>query len=269
MKAQNQNAQNNVAILGQGEVGQAIKQLVETKYPVFTREIDYDNIKDNPIDILHVCIPYSDKFETIIEDIINELKPRLTIINSTVKPGATQNIHQKTQANLAHTPFMGVHPVKPGKQFQHPESSQSLHLFDYFTRFTKFIGPVNQQSGQLAQDHFESLGIKTQKFNNSTETELAKILSTTYYGWNILFEKWVHSLCQQNDLEFDNVYTKYNLNYNQGYQDILPHVVRPVLKHHQGEIGGHCVIPNAEIIQDWLKDDFTGFMLDQNKKLSQ
>jgi hypothetical protein len=141
-------------------------------------------------------------------------------------------------------------------------------LFDYFTRFTKFIGPVNIESYKLAKNHFENLGIETEKFNSPDETELAKILSTTYYGWNIIFQKWVFSLCQKDGLDFENVYTKYNQNYNQGYQDILPHVVRPVLKHHEGEIGGHCVIPNAEIIQDWIQDDFTNFLLTQNKKLS-
>src|SRR5690606_20739003 len=100
----------------------------------------------------------------------------------------------------------------------------------------------------------------------SKDTEFAKILCTTYYGWNIIFEKWIHSLSQEHNLNFDQIYTKYNKFYNQGYQESLPHVVRPVLAHHQGEIGGHCVIPNAQILHDSINDDFTKFLLTQNQK---
>jgi hypothetical protein len=39
-----------------------------------------------------------------------------------------------------------------------------------------------------------------------------------------------------------------------------------VLKHMPGPIGGHCIIPNAKILNHWLKDSFTKFILEQNQK---
>lgn len=243
----------NVAILGLGEVGAAIKQLTEKQHSVFIKELEYDQTKGKKIDVLHVCIPFTQKFETIVVDLIGQLKPQLSIINSTVKPGTTTAIHAQTQANLVHAPIDGVHP----------------HLYEYLFKFTKPLGAVNQTSYQLAKTHFEELGVKTARFNSPFETELAKILSTTYYGWNILFEKWVHQLCQDNAAEFEDVYTRYNQIYNQGYRQELPHVIRPILKHFSGEIGGHCVIPNTKILAEWLDDDFSRFMLEQNQRLAQ
>lgn len=258
----------NIGILGLGEVGSAIKQLVDTKHQTFVRELDYDHIKDQSIDILHVCIPYTPKFVDLVSEAIKDIKPQLAIVSSTVKPGTTQQIHQNTGVNMAHTPFMGVHPIKPDGQFRHPsDSAAELRLFDYFSKFPKVIGPVNEESYRLANDHFQGLGLKTVRFDSPLNSELAKILSTTYYGWNIIFEKWVYSLCQDNQANFDQVYTQYNTYYNQGYANDLPHVTRPVLSHHQGEIGGHCVIPNAKILDDWLSDAFTDFLLEQNRKL--
>lgn len=240
-----------IGILGLGEVGSAIKKLVSKKHQVFVKDLDFDEIKSKKVHILHVCIPYTKKFIKSVTKTIKKTQPNLTIINSTVKPGTTQELHLLTKANLAHAPIMGVHP----------------NLYEYLFKFTKFVGAVNKQSRTLAVKHFEDLGVKTKAFSSPTETELGKILSTTYYGWNILFQKWAHQLSSSSKAEFDQVYTQFNHNYNRGYGQELPHVVRPVLKHSPGEIGGHCVIPNATIIHDWLGDDFTKFLLDQNSLL--
>ena len=256
----------NIAMLGLGEVGSALKQLIGDKHQVFVRELTYNQVTDQHIDVAHVSIPYNQKFESIVVSFVEEIKPDLTIINSTVKPGTTEAIFKKTNRPIVHSPFMGVHPIKPKHEFIH--QGVDLRLADYFDRFTKIIGPVDAKSGKLARAHFKSLGLKTQLYKSPLETELAKVLCTTYYGWNILFEKWVHQLCEQTGANFDQVYTDYNHNYNNGYKEVLPHVVRPVLKHHDGPIGGHCVIPNADIIQDWLSDEFSNFLLTQNQKLT-
>ena len=242
----------NVAILGLGEVGSAIKKLTSKKHNVFVRELDYDEIGGEKINVLHVCIPYSNQFEKTVIDAIKEMKPSLTIINSTVRPGTTAAIHKQTGGNLAHAPILGVHP----------------HLYKYLFKFTKPIGAVTANSYRRAKQHFNELGVKTTKFDSSNETELAKILSTTYYGWNILFEKWVHTMAEKTGTNYKQVYKEFNTIYNMGYKKDAPHVTRPVLKHFDGEIGGHCVIPNTHIINAWLHDDFTAFMLKQNKKLA-
>lgn len=242
----------NIAIFGLGEVGSAIKKLVDAKHQSFIKELKYDHTKNQSIDILHVCIPFTSQFEKLVTSFIKTKQPNLTIINSTVKPGTTNSIHLKTGANLAHAPIDGVHP----------------NLYDYLFKFTKPIGAVNPLSYRLTRDHFQKLGVKTAKFSSPLETELAKVFSTTYYGWNIIFQKWVHQVCQDQGADFANVYTRYNQFYNHNYKKEKPEVVRPTLRHHDGPIGGHCVIPNAQIINEWLSDEFSQFLLDQNQRLA-
>ena len=94
-------------------------------------------------------------------------------------------------------------------------------------------------------------------YQNWKNGELAKLLDTTYYGYNILFAKYVNEMCQENDLDFDNVYTKPNKTYNSGYTELgKTNVIRPVLTPPDGEIGGHCVTQNFKLLpagklKDW------------------
>jgi UDP-N-acetyl-D-mannosaminuronate dehydrogenase len=238
-----------VGVIGLGDVGQAITKLCRQKHQVFGRDLTSDNLSGKKVDVLHICIPWDQKFEPIVLSAIHEFSPRLTIISSTVKPGTTQSIYKKSSAALVHAPVSGVHP----------------HLYKYLKIFTKPLGAVNTQAFKLAKQHFTELGVKVVRFDSPFETELAKILSTTYYAWNILFEKWVHQLAGSQGANFDQVYKMWNQIYNAGYRETQPHVIRPVLVHSSGPIGGHCLIPNARILDDWLHDDFTKFILKQNR----
>jgi len=239
----------NIGVLGFGDVGKAISKLCQQKHQVFIKDLDKNEFTNQTIDILHVCIPWNSKFENIISKEIKSLNPKLTIISSTVKPGATQNLYKKTNTLLVHAPVIGVHP----------------HLYKSLKTFTKPLGAVNSQAFLLAQKHFKELGVKVIRFDSPFETELAKIFSTTYYAWNILFEKWLHRVSQKTHTNFDQVYTQWNQIYNAGYKKSKPNVIRPILKHSPGPIGGHCLIPNAKIIDEWLNDAFSNFIISQDK----
>lgn len=241
-----------VGIIGVGEVGLAIEKLVGQKHTTYTKDLQFDHLLNHQIDILHVCIPFGPKFVSEIISVINKNQPDLVIINSTVAPGTSQLIYQNTQVNIVHAPIIGVHP----------------HLYEYLFKFTKPIGPVNQASFDLAKKHFNNLGVQVERFDSPLDTELGKLMCTTYYGWVILFEKWIHQICLQTGANYDQVYTRFNQIYNQGYARDLPHVVRPVIQHRDGGIGGHCVIPNTEIIDAWLNDPFAKFILAQNQQFA-
>lgn len=243
----------SVGILGVGEVGSSIKKLTQKHFKVFCKDLNYDQLKQ-PVDVLHICIPFkqSNSFVKTSIQTIKQAKPKLTIINSTVKPGTTRQIYQHTKLPIAHTPIMGVHP----------------HLAKYQTHFTKVIGPIDHKSYRLARSHWKNLGApKILRFNSPEESELAKLLSTTYYGWNIVFNKLVYKLCKQKNLGFNQVYTKFNQVYNQGYQVTKPGVTRPILKHISGPIGGHCVIPNLEILAESFNQPEFNWMLEFNQSL--
>jgi hypothetical protein len=86
-------------------------------------------------------------------------------------------------------------------------------------------------------------------YDDSDITEAIKLWDTTQYGWQIVLAKEISKWCKLHGLNFDDVYREPNINYNDGYKSLdMDYVVRPWLKDMPGPIGGHCVIPNCEIL---------------------
>src|SRR3989337_1127847 len=89
-----------VGMLGNGEIGKSMSRICnEAGCRVLVREIDFDEIKDQKIDYLHVNIPESRpaRFIEVVVNTIKELKPKLTVINSTVTVGVTRKIFDITK----------------------------------------------------------------------------------------------------------------------------------------------------------------------------
>jgi UDP-N-acetyl-D-mannosaminuronate dehydrogenase len=243
-----------IGILGMGEVGRAVSELAQGKYTILTKDLDHDTIQSSKIDILHVCIPYSDLFVQTVKNVAQKASPGLIIINATVAPGTTRSIGKIAKTSAVHAPIMGVHP----------------HLAAYQTQFTKVIGTIDDKAFLLAKKHWLDLGApKIARFDSPEDSELAKLLCTTYYGWNIIFNKMVKKLTEKTNTNFEQVYTRFSEIYNEGYAKSLPHVRRPILKHMQGPIGGHCVIPNLHILSQAFNEQTFAFMLEFNEQLSQ
>ncbi len=240
-----------ICVLGVGEVGSSIAQVFSAKFEVLKKDLKIDEVKSEKIDVLHVCLPYNKGFIKLVQNQAKANRPKLIIIHSTVKPTTSKKIAKLTKIPTAHSPVMGTHP----------------NLGKYIKSFKKIIGPTSKKSATLADAHLKAVGIKTVIFKNAEESELGKLLDTTYYGWNIMFNKLVHNLCKENKLDFENVYEAFNKIYNEGYKKDKPNVIRPILKYQKGKIGGHCIIPNLEILQSIKKTDFGTFVISQNQKL--
>ena len=85
--------------------------------------------------------------------------------------------------------------------------------------------------------------------DKSENTESQKLWETTQYGWFIILEKEIYKWCQKNNLDFDIIYNQANKTYNEGYSKLgMKNVIRPILKQANGKIGGHCIIPNCELL---------------------
>lgn len=218
-------------VLGSGEVGTAVFNVLGGHY---ARVAKRDKVSDltGQFDVLHVCLPSLKNFVGVTKKYIKEYRPKLVIIHSTVPVGTTKKI----APFVVHSPIRGVHP----------------HLEKGIKTFVKYFGGAKAKE---AARLFEQMGVRTQVFKKPETTELAKILDTTYYGWNILFCKEVKRICDKMKLDFDEVYTIPNEEYNEGYSKLgKSNVVRPVLRAMAGKIGGHCIIPNCELLDDWLTE---------------
>lgn len=229
----------NVLVIGLGEVGNALCQVIECsgKYRLFKRDVKDIKIEEE-IDVVHICIPYMDNFIEIAADYIKKYSPKLVVINSTVRPGTTKAVYDKTKKSIVHSPVRG----------KHPQMKEGLMLF------VKFIGPVDKKSGEIAKEHFESLGIKTEIMKSPFETEIGKLFDTTYYGLCIAYHQEMERICKKFGADFGQTVTRFNETYNDGCRITNPNVVRPVL--FPGFIGGHCVMPNISILKKDTKSDF-------------
>jgi len=234
----NQNKSEKHLIIGAGEVGKALFNVLKKRFniSIYDKELS----KEKNIQVLHITFPYSKNFISNVKKYIKEYRPKLIIVHSTVPVGTTRSI----SLNAVHSPIRGVHP----------------NLDKGIKTFVKYFGG---KKAKLTASYFEKLGIKTKCFNKQETTELIKILDTAYYGWNILFNKEIKKLADKLKLDFDEIYTIPNLDYNDGYKKLRkPNVVRPVLKYMPGKIGGHCVVQNCELLDNWI----TKTIKERNKK---
>ena len=178
-----------------------------------------------------------------VQKYIEQYKPIVTVVNSTVPIGTTR----KCGENVVNSPIRGKHP----------------NLAKGIWTFCKLIGGTDPHLVKLVADYFERAKVSTMMFNKPETTELAKILDTTSYGISIIVCKEYKKICDELGLNFEEVYTTPNLTYNQGYARLQEaKYIRPVLEPMDGPIAGHCVIPNAKL----FKCSLTKWLLKMNKK---
>jgi UDP-N-acetyl-D-mannosaminuronate dehydrogenase len=145
----------------------------------------------------------------------------VTIINSTVGIGTTRAVADRTGTAIVNSPVRGKH-VRMLQELQH---------------YTKFVGGTDLASAQLAVEHFESMGMKTKILAAPEATELAKLTETTYFGLMIAWAQEVERFCDKVNQDYSEV-TSF-------YDEIK---FFPAVKYFPGVIGGHCVMPNIEIL---------------------
>jgi UDP-N-acetyl-D-mannosaminuronate dehydrogenase len=211
-----------VVIVGLGEVGKPLFELARRHHDVIGVDIEPPKQLVEKVDVLHICFPFE------IKDFIGEtsryielFKPSVTIINSTVGIGTTRAIAQRSGTAVVNSPVRGKH----------------LRMLQELQHYTKFIGATDFVSAQLAAKHFESMGLKTKTLSAPEATELAKLTETTYFGLMIAWAQEVERYCDRVNQDYSEV--------SAFYDEIK---FFPPVKYFPGVIGGHCVMPNIEIL---------------------
>ena len=232
-------------VIGFGEIGQSLFNILHERYGDNVQHKDLEELTGQ-FDILHICYGYSDKFVEITKQYISEYKPRLVIIHSTVPVGITRLCGDV----CVNSPCRGRHP----------------HLEEGLRTFIKYIGGIDMEKVKLAMTILEDAGIPTKIVDKPETSELAKLGCTTYYGLQILFQKEFKKLCDQVGADYDIAYRDLNESYALGYIKLNePQFVRPILKDMPGQIGGHCVIKNCEILNDSFNWPIAKFILSLNE----
>ena len=210
-----------VVIVGLGEVGKPLLEIMKGKYQTFVVDID-QHASISRCNVMHVCFPFqTDKFVGQVVEYIDQYRPALTVINSTVAPGTTRSIAVESGTAVVHSPVRGKH----------------VRMQEEILHYTKFIGALDLQSGQRAIEHFEGVGMKTKLLTPPEASEIAKLTETTYFGLMIAWAQEVERYCTKLGANYDEVVLFY---------DEIKFF--PPVKYSPGVIGGHCVMPNIDIL---------------------
>jgi len=177
-------------IIGAGEIGKALYEVLKPYYNV--RIVDIGDEAVGPFDIIHICFPYSDKFEREVIAYRKKYLPKFAVVHSTVPPGTCRRV------GATHSPVIGQHP----------------YLVESLKTFTKFVGGLDSDE---VSDYFRKAGIKTYICRKSETTEIGKIFLTDYYSVCIEFVKETEKICNRWHIPFSEAFTIFQEKYNEGY----------------------------------------------------
>jgi UDP-N-acetyl-D-mannosaminuronate dehydrogenase len=126
-------------------------------------------------------------------------------------------------------------------------------MLDELRRYTKFVGALDTSTGEQAARHFASIGVRTKILSSPEATELAKLTETTYFGLMIAWAQEIERYCDQTGQSYDEVTSFY---------EEIPFF--PPVKYFPGIIGGHCVMPNIEILGKAFDSSLLQAIMDSN-----
>ena len=222
-------------ILGMGEVGETLFDLlVDRKFDCIGIDLNDSKCKnyteneiiENP-QYLHVCLPGElEKFTDIVIEWINKIKNiQVVVIHSTVKPGTTKTIQERSSIPILFSPVRGVH----------------RRFLDDIKKYTKFISFDGTEINSKIKKDLENRFKKVDWMSTTKTAELAKILvDTTYYGWLINYAQITKMICEKENVDFDEMWK---------FADEIHENLGNRPKMFPGIIGGHCVIPNLNLVE--------------------
>lgn len=231
------NLKNVVA--GLGEIGNPILQLISKAGPVVGYDINpklvdlkkfkkYENLGTS---FLHVCIPFNKHFISNIVSLYDKFKPQSVVIHSTISPGTTEKIQKILPIPVIYSATRGVH-------------KRMLHDLKRYVKFYA-VDPKTPRAEWASREYSKLLkicGVKTKRMTNPRTLELAKIIvDTSYYGWLITYSQLSNMIAIKNKVDYDEMWS---------FADEIHKILGNRPKMFPGFIGGHCVIPNLDLIND-------------------
>jgi UDP-N-acetyl-D-mannosaminuronate dehydrogenase len=232
--------EQTIVVAGLGEVGKPLYELISQHHKTIGIDISPPPAHIKDVDVLHICFPFQ------IKDFVGEtaryvelFTPRLVIINSTVGVGTTRTVAERTRIPVAYSPVRGKH----------------ARMLQDLQRYTKFIGVLDKTSAEKAAAHFGSLGLNTKVLSSPEAAEIAKLSETTFFG---LMIAWAQEVERYGD--------KFGANYDEivsFYEEIG---FFPPVKYFPGVIGGHCVMPNIELLKRSVHSEILDAIETSNRK---
>jgi UDP-N-acetyl-D-mannosaminuronate dehydrogenase len=209
-------------VVGLGEVGRPLLEVLSRAHRIEGIDLPPRELSE-PVSIMHVCYPAEvGDFVAVTEGYVRRYQPRLVIIHSTVPVGTTARVQARVRIPVAHSPVRGKH----------------VRMADELMRYVKYVGTGDDTVAAQAAEHFRAAGMRTRRLPSPEATELAKLAETTYFGVLIAFAQDVDRMAREVGVSYDDVAS---------FFDEVPYL--PQVRFFPGIIGGHCVLPNIELLK--------------------
>lgn len=223
----------NQIIIGFGEIGKAVAAVIGETH-IEDRSLNRSNNLVKNVEIMHICFPYTAEFEMNVDLYIRKYKPKHVIIYSTVPIGTSK------QLGAVHSPIEG----------KHPDLEMSIRQME------RWIGTEDYNEGLFFANYFRELGLWVRLIKDSNYTEALKLLSTTEYGINIEFARYKAHVAEEIGMDYE-LTKEWNRVYNKLYRDLgLEKTFQKfVLDAPNGPKGGHCITPNAVLLDEQYPND--------------
>jgi len=226
-----------VLVVGLGEIGGPLLGILREAHDAAGRDIE-----DHPfggVQVLHLCFPYTSDFVSSASRYVSLYEPGVVVVNSTVVPGTTREIQEKTGVPAVYSPVRGKH----------------AGMADELRRYRKFVAGTSAQAVALVEDHFAAAGVTTQRMSSPEALELAKLLETTYFG---VLVAWAQ--------EMDRFAEAAGVDYWETTDFFEEIDFFPPVGFQPGYIGGHCVMTNLELLEQVRRSAFIDVMRESNSR---
>lgn len=226
-----------VVVAGLGEIGRPLLYILSRRFDCAGIDVE-PAIIEEPCAVLHICYPFQiGDFTAVTAEYVQRLRPTLTIIHSTVPPGTTQKVQAEIgDSCLAYSPVRGKH----------------ARMKEDMLRYRKFVAAPRQDALEAALEHLSQAGFSTTTFPSPELAELAKLLETTYLGVLIAWTQEMERMAAKYGGTFKDV------NRFTEEVDYLPSHTFP------GVIGGHCVLPNINLLRTTVESQFLDLVVESN-----
>lgn len=236
------------------------KQCLNTKYK---------NIKQpshREVEVLHICIPGTptNKFINIVTDCVTDYEPKGVIIHSTIEPQTTDKIYDYLSWNWDGTGLETIEVAHSPINGKHSNMYESLKTLPKYIGFAKNC-KVDTDNSVIMGCLLDVFGGGVVTLPDAKTSEWAKLLATTYFGWQIAFHQEIERIANAENLSFDGIKSiidikSYTTKSNIGHDYTPPF--------YSGVIGGHCVMANIDILKSTHPSKFWD-LIEQSNELKE
>ena len=223
-------------VIGMGEIGLPIFKLLSKNMPVDgldkIEKLNSEKFIDiKKIELMHICIPFTKSFQKSVIQLSKKYNPNGIIIHSTISPNTTKKLQNKLDLPIIYSATRGVHK----------------RMLKDLKRYTKFFAvydyaPSSKWASRTFKNKMKKCGVKTKQMSQPITLELAKVVcDTSYYGWLINFAQISKIIADKENVDYDEMWS---------FTDEIQKFLKNRPKMFPGFIGGHCVIPNLDLVDN-------------------